>query len=374
MEVFFVFLDARLELLSAMKVRRSISSEKLHAANVRPEDLFNYAAPKPIRMAATLLLDPQEIPTGIGAPADPRELSISMTLVDLGGAVMAQVERFRFADGTDLAEEKTDEHFELANLFVRFLAARFLGRRRLPRVEIDRRLDDVIDALYDAHVSLDRKEAMQWDRFTEAMGGFGDILGEGRFIAVLPREPEAKPRLLFETPTMRVPLHALGTGVQQIIAVLGAILTSGAAVVFVEEPEVHLRWALQERVRDVLAGLVGKEGAPSQLVLTSHSGAFEAGDSFYLMQRGDPGPTLERRPVAQAAAVVGQVADTPAAAPSVPTHVSAEGVLRLPERIRKAVGVEQGGGVSFVDKGDGVVEMMADDTFLRLAGLGDGDA
>lgn len=379
MEVFFVVLDMRATSSNAptIKARLFLGSEWLVNRKVRVEDLFNYAVPKPIRMTATLTLEPEEVRrAGIEPPGDVREVSICMTLAKAPGGLAVEVERLRFADGKDLATESPESSAGLVGPFAQFLATRFLGRRRVPRVDVDRRIEAVVDALYDAHVSLDRTEAQQWDRFAEAMSGFNDILGPGRFLPVLPRQTgdePSKPRLLFETPTMRIPLHALGTGVQQIIALIGAILTSGAAVVFVEEPEVYLRWALQERVREVLAGLVGKEGAPSQLILTSHSGAFETGGSFYLMQRGDPGPTVQRRPVAQAAAIVGRVADTPQTAPEVPTHVSSEGVLRLPERIRTAIGVEQGGGVSFVDKGQGVVEMMADETFLRLAGLGDED-
>ncbi len=50
--------------------------------------------------------------------------------------------------------------------------------------------------------------------------------------------------------------------------------------------------------------------------------------------------------------------------PRAPTHVTPEGVLLLPRRIVEALLLEDGGGVSFVDKGDHTVEMMADDVFL----------
>lgn len=376
MEVFFSFLEfageqgAWVPVVKPVPIHRDV----LNRARIRSDDLFNYAVPNPIQMTAKLAIAAEELERGGIAPLlDVSTITIVMAITRLGEAVLLQLPSFRFGDGTDIAHEQpTAERKQFVMRFAAFLTGRFLGKQRMHRVDVDRHLDTVVDALYDAHVSVDRAQAKQWERFAEAMSGFQDILGDGRFLVVLPRSPDAKPQLLFETPSMRVPFHALGSGVQEMVAVLGSILTSGASVVFLEEPEVHLRWALQERVRDVLVGLVGKDGAPSQLVVTSHSGAFETGPFFYLMQRGDPGPTLERRPIAQAPLVVGgPVADVAGKAPAVPAHVSAEGILRLPERIRKAIGVEEGGGVSFVDKGEGIVEVMTDDTFLKLAGPDD---
>lgn len=61
-------------------------------------------------------------------------------------------------------------------------------------------------------------------------------------------------------------------------------------------------------------------------------------------------------------------------APRALTRVTSEGITRLPERIMIALGIATGGDVSYVDAGDGVVvEIMSDDTFLRRAGLDEGD-
>lgn len=339
-------------------------------------DLFNYAIPAPIHLMASLGIDADELAlVGIQPLLDCTALTISMSLERLGQVLRFWVRSFRFGADYDVTQELQDaERMRFASDVAAIVSARALGPREAPHVDVDRRLGEAVDALYDASISPDRKQAMQWSRFVEVMDSFRDILGDGRFIAVLPRDTQ-RARLLYETPTMRVPLHALGTGVQQVVALFGHLLTCGASIVTVEEPELNLRWSLQERVRDALRDLVGKEGAPSQIFLSSHSGAFESGEHFYLMQHGSGGPTVERRLLRDAPLVVGgPVPEVSVDAPRAPTHVSNEGTLRLPERIRKVVGVEHGGGVCFVDKGDGIAEMMSVDTFLKHAGLDDDDA
>jgi hypothetical protein len=378
MEVFFALLGTTERAWLPVVQPQEYSAERLSQLGIRRADLFNYAAPAPVRFDARLAIDPQELAKdGIKPLLDVHNIAITMVVAPrlLDDAVTMQVTSFRFADGTDAsAVQVSAERKEFVMRFAAFLTASFLGKQPVPTIDTVPGLQAVVDALYDAQISDDRRQALQWDRFAESMTGFADILGDGRFLAVLPRTPERQAQLLFETPSMRVPLRALGTGVQRIVELIGTVVTSGASMVLVEEPEVHLRWALQERVRDALAGLVGKPGAPSQLILTSHSGAFEFGDHFYWMKKGDPGPTIERMPINMAPVVVGQVADPLVGEiPAVPTYMSTEGVLRVPARIRKAIGVEHGGGVCFVDKENGVAEMMSDATFMRLAGLDDGD-
>ncbi len=366
----------RLLALVRGSARQKIETIYLKEGEIPVADLFNYAVPAPIRVSVSLRIEDAELSlAGIERLLDCNEITIVVSLTALEGGLAFRVHSFRFREDTEAIEPASNaEQDQFALRIASFVASRALGPRGAPHVDVHRQLDVAVDALYDASASTDRKHAMQWNRFVEVMGAFRDILGEGRFLAVLPRgAPHAT--LLYETATMRVPLHALGSGVQQIVALFGHVLTCGAAIVIVEEPELNLRWSLQERVRDALRDLVGKEGAPSQLFLTSHSGAFESGDSFYLMQPGPGGPTVERRPVSEVPLVVGgPVAEATVKAPRAPTHVSGEGTLRLPDRIRKAVGVEHGGGVCFVDKGESIVEMMSVDTFLKNAGLADDDA
>ena len=227
-------------------------------------DLFNYAAPAPVHISSSLEIDDEELAlAGIRPMLNCKELSLSLSLESLGEAFSVRVHSFRFVGGIDVTEAPDAERDRFALRIASHVASRALGHRRTSHVDVHRGLEAAVDALYDASASTDRKQAVQWARFVDVMRGFHDILGEGHFIAVLPRGSQHAD-LLYETPTMRVPVRALGSGVQQLVALFGHLLTCGAAIVTVEEPELNLRWSLQERVRDALRDLIGKEGAPSQ--------------------------------------------------------------------------------------------------------------
>ena len=384
LQLFFVALSQLRGGWLPVKAFEELDPDELAKHELSASDMFNYAEPFAIVMAVRLAIDPKEMKAeGIPPTLDPSDLYVALNL-QRGGkdehgrdCVEMLVKSFRFADGTEITQEQdsVDRKPFLAQL-IRYLAQAVLGQRQLPRLGIDRRLSAVVDALYDSQASDRRVQAMQWERFEKSMSSFEDVLGPGRFVAVLPRGEETA-RLLFETTTMRVPVEALGTGVQQLVALVGGLLTTGASVVFIEEPEAHLRWTTQERLHEVLKDLVGKEGAPSQLIMASHSATFETRDTFYLMQRGDKGPTLTLRPIGELSMLVGDgkaaLATGDPTEPPIPTYATSEGILRLPSRIRKAMHVEHGGGVSFMDKGGGVVEMMSDDTFLQHVGATDDD-
>lgn len=333
---------------------------------------FNLARPFAIELAAELSTSEAELATGgIAAPAleDVSKINVALRLERTGPTwADLQVKHLRFGRGGELTP--VPPLFQYRNQLASFLSTRALGGGRL--VEAARsQLTSTVDALYDAHVSPDRVEAERWTRFEEGMATFREVLGEGRFVPVLPRGAQSA-ELYFETATMRVPVRSLGTGVQQVIAVLGTLLTSGASVVFLEEPEAHLRWTRQRQLREALASLVGKPGAPEQLFVTSHSGAFETEETFFAMTRGPEGPIVQRRPAREAVRIVGTADDVPQPLRSakVPTYLTSEGVLQLPRDIRAAIGLEHGGGVAFIDKKDKTVELMADDTFFERAGVG----
>lgn len=60
----------------------------------------------------------------------------------------------------------------------------------------------------------------------------------------------------------------------------------------------------------------------------------------------------------------------PALKSTPPCYVMPDRSVVVPERILKAIGVTTGG-VSFVDKGDGIAEMMSDETLVRLSPFAD---
>jgi AAA domain, putative AbiEii toxin, Type IV TA system len=343
-------------------------------------EVFNRESPAPIVLQADVSITPEDLERAGKKPTTLNldRLRVAVELRWMGTLCRYSVQRFETADGRDfrkegVTEEVQDDVFLALDLLSKnvHLAAEPVDSFALIPVQ---RLEvwDLALVLYDARDSPDVAVSRTWDRFVEIMSAFGDILGEGKFVPIYDRKAQ-RANLVYETARARIPLQLLGSGVQQIVALFGRVITCGASIVAVEEPELNLRWSLQERVRDALRDLVGKEGAPSQIFLTSHSGAFETSEAFYLVQRGPAGhPTVDRRPLRDLPLVLGGVVpEGSVAAPRAPTHVSSEGTLRLPERIRKVVGIEHGGNVSFVDKGDGVAEMMSVDTFLKRAGLDD---
>ncbi len=81
------------------------------------------------------------------------------------------------------------------------------------------------DALFDAKESRDARMVRRWELFVEAMRQFEDILGQGVFHTAFDR-PNNKADLVFDRGNVREPLDLLGSGVQQIVALLGQLILS----------------------------------------------------------------------------------------------------------------------------------------------------
>lgn len=94
-----------------------------------------------------------------------------------------------------------------------------------------------------------------------------------------------------------VPLDLAGLGVQQLYAILGAIVLSKAPIVAVEEPEAHLHApTLGRALRAVLRDLVDRQ-VIDQLFVATHSSLFDLDSTGYWDVRLDPeqGTVVERR-------------------------------------------------------------------------------
>jgi hypothetical protein len=146
------------------------------------------------------------------------------------------------------------------------------------------------------------------------------------------------------------------------------VLLANSAIVGVEEPELNLRYELQIRLRDMLREIVESGLGPRQVILTSHSPAFETGETFYAMSPTDEGPVVERRPVTEAPAFLQVTLGV-----QVPVergafgYVSSDGLLRLSHEIRGQLGVEHGGGVVVLKRSDQpYVEVLSNEQFLGL--------
>jgi hypothetical protein len=204
-----------------------------------------------------------------------------------------------------------------------------------------------------------------------------DVTGDGAFEVTFPRT-ETQARLVFDTDKMRIPLSLLGSGVQQVAALLGNLLVRNASIVAIEEPELNLRWDPQDRLRQALETLVAAPqgaGGLDQIFLTSHSPAFETSDSFWPMEAKGGVPVVSRRPASELSMVLGATPRHLGLPESTAqAYATSQGVVKLPEDVAARLGVPHGGGGVFVDAEPAGVRVRSNQQYLDELGLTDGGA
>jgi hypothetical protein len=353
-----------------------------------PRSLFNLDRPAPILLNGVLDVPPDELAAaGIEDEAG-TTIDVELRLQwDASAGTSTEVKRFRFADGKDLAQEVTSSDDKArAMFFPKFLAKNLTIRdgpaERFSMVGVGRSLDAdraqragdiaLIIEMFDCRESEDPVRRDRWRAFVRAMEQFRQVTGEGKFEVTFQRVSN-QVRLVFDTDRMRLPYSLLGTGVQQVAALLGHILMRSASIVAIEEPELNLRWDLQNHLREALVNLVGEPhgtGGVDQIFLTSHSPAFETGERFWLMQAGPKGPVVSPRPASELDAVLGSAPrhlGLPERAPQ--AYVTSQGVVKLPEDVAGKLGVASGGGVVFLDAEPHGVRILSNDDYLDELGL-----
>lgn len=347
-------------------------------------ELFHLDKPLPIVLGGLLDISSAEL-AAAGIQHAGTQLDVEVRLEWVGADATVQITRFRFEDGKDwtlLPNSKEEQ--DRAQTFFRFiptnLAVREGPRERFAIIGVHRDLEVERDGqplaleMYDSRESPDRVRRDRWRAFVRAMTEFRGVTGQGSFEITMPRSPTPTARLVFDTDTMRIPLRLLGTGVQQIAALLGHVLMRNASIAAIEEPELNLRWAMQERLREALANIVKPDepGALNQLFITSHSAAFESGETFFLMEPGPDGPTVSRRPVSELALLLGGAPDhlgLPDRAPQ--AYVTSQGVVRLPDDVLDRLRIRGGGGVVFPRAEPHGVRMLSNEDFLHELGMSD---
>ena len=88
-----------------------------------------------------------------------------------------------------------------------------------------------------------------------------------------------------------------GSGVQQIMVLLGYIAASNSAIVAVEEPELNLSFRNQDLVVNILRQLEERKGeSPHQILLTSHSDHIGSREDLkrYHVEKADGTDTVVR--------------------------------------------------------------------------------
>ena len=363
--------------------------------------LFHLEQPAPIVLNGVLDIPTAELAAaGIQEAPPIVELDIEVTLQwnAVDAAATVHITRFRFGDGDDAAvgrdpgEEKSrpqrkvsDDTLRLAKFVARNVTVREGPAQRFSIVGVHRALEDdkiqrekdvasLAMEMYDCRESTDRVRRDRWRAFVRAMAEFQDVTGDGAFEVTFPRSG-LDARLVFDTDKTRIPFQLLGSGVQQVAALLGHLLMRNASIVAIEEPELNLRWDLQNRLREVLGKLVEEphgHGGLDQLFLTSHSPAFETDESFWLMEVGSDGPVVSRRPASELPVVLGSAPlhlGLPERAPQ--AYVTSQGVVRLPPHTIARLHVERGGGVVFLDAEPRGVRVLSNDDYLDELGMVD---
>ena len=162
-------------------------------------------------------------------------------------------------------------------------------------------------------------------------------------------------------------LENMGTGVQQLVALVGHLLSTNAKIVAIEEPELNLSHDLQKVLRDLFERIVADEAGPDQLFITSHSPVFAKGREHYFVSMTDHETHVEKREAHR------RYWDTWGFEPTereewrddareLSTAVSPRGEVRLPERVRSDLGLTQGGYVLFPKGSDGQWRVLREGT------------
>ncbi len=226
-------------------------------------------------------------------------------------------------------------------------------------------------ALYDAKESLEPGMPERWALFEREMNSLTHIVGDGRVVITFNRN-RGVALLAVQKGRLRLPVESMGSGVQQLASLVARVLMANSAIVAIEEPELHLRYEMQLRLGEMLRAIVASGLGPQQILVSSHSPAFETGSTFLAMRLTDEGPVVERTPVSQALAFTQQAIQVQLPADhGAFGYVSSDGLFRLPGDIRKTLGVEHGGGVVVLKRAEHrYVEIMTDDEVLELMGEG----
>ncbi|RKZ52586.1 MAG: hypothetical protein DRQ99_32350 [Candidatus Parabeggiatoa sp. nov. 3] len=368
--------------------RQKLSFSEIEEQGFYPSELFNLEVPLPIELNVTFTIQPEELkPANIQSPLPTSEVHLTLQLKNIHTDFEYRILKYQFADGTDVTHpEITAEQKIFAVQFAHFLAQSFLLKtketsNRFALIRLDRRISQTeIEAvrsvipqvlclqLYDAKESPEPSHYKRWALFVSIMKKFNDVLGEGEFVVLFNRHT-GRANLAFQTPVTRIPINLLGSGIQQIVALIARLLMSNDCFFDIEEQELNLRYTLQLRLREIFKEIIEASVGPQQLFLTSHSPAYEFGQHFYALRKINDIPSVEQKPIKEAVLFTHHHADSPyLVGEHAPLcYVSTDGLVKLPERICKRLNLEQGGGVVLLERKDtGHVELLTDNQFDDL--------
>jgi AAA domain, putative AbiEii toxin, Type IV TA system len=200
---------------------------------------------------------------------------------------------------------------------------------------------DLADRLLGLATSFEPLDTERWRAFTSLVSRFKTLAG--REVAVL-RMPDGSADLRFEIRGKQIlRVSELSSGEQQVVAMCAAVLTSRAAVVAIEEPEISLHPDYQKLVRDVLREQV-QSGLIDQIILESHVPVFD-GPEVVRFSRSPEGATSVVRQASDAEDELRARARSTGAEAQ---WVTPEGYTQLPEQMTENLGLHGGGHLWFL--------------------------
>jgi hypothetical protein len=371
-------------------------------------DVFDLRKPQPIDVDVRLELTEQDLQRGA---VDPHgvlpAVEVGVTVEPRTGGAAWRIRKFLFGDGQDAAADLAHDLDAPTrpNLrgFALFLARNYVapskeigstfalvrvdrtvlvemtgGEGELPRRASGRSPRCLVPSslalqLYDAKEAMDDVRVGRWNLFREALAKFEDVTGPGVFTVTYDRATERATVVLDRNGT-RIPAHLLGSGVQQLVALVGQVLMSGARIVAIEEPETNLRFGLQRRVAELLRELVGDLRGPAQILVSSHSPVFEGREPFDLLLADVDGPRASRMAADRAVeATEHDVPPPPSRGRGPLAYLTSDGVLQMPARLADHLRLPRGGGVVLLPEDEPrSVRVMSNAAWLAQSGEDDG--
>ncbi len=193
--------------------------------------------------------------------------------------------------------------------------------------------------LVEAYAGLNDEKSQRYDFLVQALEKHFDLPG---FIARLSPGGEARQLYVvgFRRPGMKEPLliENIGSGVQQLILLLGQMLFNPARSVGIEEPEMNLSpkdW--QGKLMAIFRELVDSQTL-DQIFITSHSPEFEMEPGFWDVTY-ENGATRVSRSTALEKYFPAPVAET--TGEELGPHLNSLGQIRLPDRVVADLGLQR---------------------------------
>lgn len=205
---------------------------------------------------------------------------------------------------------------------------------------------DLAARLNDLATSFEPLDTERWRAFTSLVSRFKTLAGRD---VTIPRMSDGSADLRFEIRGKQIlRISELSSGEQQIVAMCAAVLTSRAAIVAIEEPEISLHPDYQKLVRDVLREQV-QSGLIDQIILESHVPVFD-GPEVVRFSRSPEGATSVVR---QASDAEDELRARARATGAEPQWVTPEGYTQLPSDMIENLGIRGGGHLWFLQSKPG---------------------